>query len=30
MDAEEDVCFRRACVNLDFQWPTVILNKGTQ
>jgi hypothetical protein len=24
-----DVCFRSACVNLGFHWPTVIL-KGTQ
>jgi transposase len=24
------VCFRSACVNLDFPWPTVILMKGTQ
>jgi len=24
------VCFRRARVNLDFQWPTVILIKGPQ
>jgi sulfane dehydrogenase subunit SoxC len=23
------VCFRPACVNLHFQWPTVILIKGT-
>ena len=24
------VCFRRARVNLDFQWPTVILITGTR
>ena len=24
------VCFRPACVKLDFQWPTVILIKGTR
>jgi hypothetical protein len=29
-DGKAFVCFRRACVNHDFQWPTVILNKGTQ
>jgi hypothetical protein len=23
------LCFRQACVKLDFQWPTVII-KGTQ
>ncbi len=24
------VCFRQARVNLDFQWPIVILTKGTR
>ena len=27
---ETALCFRRARVNLDFLWPTVILMKGTQ
>ena len=28
MVASMAVCFRPACVKLDFQWPTVILIKG--
>ena len=29
-EAPSFVCFRRACVKLDFHWPTVILIQGTR